>query len=323
MPNLTVAVLAPQGYAKDLGKAGTTSDITFYNVKKGNTTVTFVEPTRYPEKLSSLFFSVSLADTVIFVVDAIDARFGECVLMLQCAGRAKGRLIPRNFISSDQIAPLISGTVVEHYDVINDDPVALRETLINEADRMAFREKPPSSGTGGAVPVDHHYNVKGVGPVVLGCVMRGMIRRHDTLLILPTEKTAQVRSIQKHDDDVDAAFPGDRVGIALKNIEDSDLDRGCVLSNDPTLRCSGSITAKAALVKYWPAPLTEGMVLCIGHWMQFLPCRVEKVEPGSDWRMPTLTLTLDKKLVYPPNARAVLHYLEGGKLRVAGTLKLP
>ncbi|HAR96303.1 MAG TPA: elongation factor Tu, partial [Deltaproteobacteria bacterium] len=35
MSNLTVAVLAPPDYAKDLGKKGTTSDITFYNLKKG------------------------------------------------------------------------------------------------------------------------------------------------------------------------------------------------------------------------------------------------------------------------------------------------
>jgi hypothetical protein len=89
------------------------------------------------------------------------------------------------------------------------------------------------------------------------------------------------------------------------------------------MRCSASITARAALVRYWPAPLKEGMVLYVGHWMQFIPCRVEKIEGGTDWRMPTLTMKLDKELVYPPNARAVLHYLEGGKLRVAGTLKLP
>jgi len=323
MPNLTVAVLAPPGYAKDLGRAGTASDITFYNIKKGDTTVTFVEPTRYPEKLSSLFFSVSLADTVILVVDEVNARFGECVLMLQSAGMTRGRIVLRNFITPDQIAPLIQGTVLETYEVTGEDTAGLRESLLEEADRMAFREKPPSSGTGGAVPVDHAYNVKGVGTVVLGCIPRGMIRRHDMLRVLPTDKTAQVRSIQKHDDDTDAAFPGDRVGLALKNIGAEDIDRGCVLSNDPSLRCSGSITAKAALVKYWPAPMKEGMVLYVGHWMQFLPCRVTHVETVSDWRMPTLTLTLDTQLVFPPHARAVLHYLEGGKLRVAGTLKLP
>ncbi len=42
MPNLTVAVLAPNDYAKDLGKKGTVSDLTFYNLKRGSDTVTFV-----------------------------------------------------------------------------------------------------------------------------------------------------------------------------------------------------------------------------------------------------------------------------------------
>jgi hypothetical protein len=35
-----------------------------------------------------------------------------------------------------------------------------------------------------------------------------------------------------------------------------------------------------------------------------------------------LTLTLDKPLVYRPNDKAILMYLEGAKLRVAGTVEL-
>jgi hypothetical protein len=54
-----------------------------------------------------------------------------------------------------------------------------------------------------------------------------------------------------------------------------------------------------------------------------LPCRVEKAVVENDWRMPLLTLALEKELVYPPGATAVLHYLEGGKLRVVGSVKLP
>jgi selenocysteine-specific translation elongation factor len=108
MPNLTVAVLAPPDYVKDLGMEGTTSDITFYNPKKNDTTFPLIEAKRYPEKLSTLFFSVSLADSIILVVDEINAQFRECVLILQCAGKAKGHMILRNYISLDQIVPLIS-----------------------------------------------------------------------------------------------------------------------------------------------------------------------------------------------------------------------
>jgi len=322
MSNLTIAILAPPDYAKDLGKKGTVSDITFYNLKKGDATVTLIEPTRYPEKLSSLFFSISLADRVLLVVDEINATFGESVLMLDSAGKSAGYLILKNYITPEQIAPLIKGTVLEQYEVIEEDMLGLREKLLEIAVKQTAHQKVKDTGGNGAVPIDHHFNVKGVGVVVLGSVAQGLIKKHDTLKVLPTTKTAQVRSIQKHDDDAETAVTGDRLGLALKNIESEDLDRGYVLTNDASLKYSTTITGKANLVKYWPAPIKEGMVIYVGHWMQFLPTRVEKVSAGDDWRKPELTLTMDKALVYPAGARVVLHYLEGGKLRVVGSLIL-
>jgi len=322
MSNLTVAVLAPPDYSKDLGKKGTTSDITFYNLKKGDATVTFIEPTRYPEKLSSLFYAVSLSDRVILVVDEISAAFGECVLMLESAGKTAGYLILKNYISPDQIAPLIKGTVLEQYEVIEEDMVGIREKMLDISVKQTAHQKAHETAGRGAVPVDAHFNVKGVGVVVLGSVAQGMIKKHDMLKVLPIEKNAQIRSIQKHDDDAETAITGDRVGLALKNIESEDLDRGFVLTNDPAIQHATTITGKARLVKYWPAPLKEGMVLYAGHWMQFLPTRLEKAVVEGDWHTPVLTLTMEKALVYPPGARIVLHYLEGGKLRVVGSLIL-
>ena len=322
MSNLTVAVLAPQDYAKDLGKKGTTSDITFYNMKKGDATVTLIEPSRYPEKISSLFYAISLADRIVLVVDEINAAFGESVLMLQCAGKSTGYLVLKNYISLDQIAPLIKGTILEHYEVMDEDMVGLREKILNIAVQITAHHKAKATGGNGAVPIDHHFNVKGVGVVVLGCVAQGVIKKHDTLKVLPTEKTAQIRSIQKHDDDADYAETGDRVGLALKNLDLEELDRGYVLTNDPTIKFSTTISGKAQLVKFWQSPLKEGMVIYAGHWMQFLPARLEKVSFENDWRMPEITLSLEKALIYPPGARVVLHYLEGGKLRVVGSLAL-
>jgi selenocysteine-specific translation elongation factor len=321
MSNLNVAVIAPPDYAKDLGKKGTTSDITFYNLKKGDATVTFLEPTRYPEKLSSLFYTVSLADYVVLVVAEINAAFGESVLMLQCAGKTAGSLILKNYLSPDQIAPLIKGTILEKYEIIEEDMVGLREKFLDMAVKRTAHQKAHVGGNG-SVPIDHHFNVKGVGVVVLGSVAHGVIKKHDILKVLPTEKTAQVRSIQKHDEDADIAVAGDRIGLALKNIETEDLDRGYVLTNDPALKFSTSVTGKAQLVKFWPAPLKEGMVIYAGHWMQFLPTRIEKISVEGDWRMPVITLSLEKALVYNSGARIVLHYLEGGKLRVVGSLTL-
>lgn len=322
MSNLTVAVLAPPDYAKDLGKKGTTSDITFYNLKRGEATVTFIEPTRYPEKLSSLFYAVSLSDRIILVVDELSATFGECVMMLECAGKSDGYLILKNYISPDQIAPLITGTMLEHYEVLEEDMIGLREKMIAISMKQTAHQKARESVGKGVVPVDGHFHVKGVGVVVLGSVAQGCIKKHETVKVLPTSKTAQIRSIQKHDDDAEFAVTGDRVGLALKNIESKDLDRGFVLTTDPAVQYATTINGEAQLVKYWPAPLKEGMVLYIGHWMQFLPTRLEKIVVEGDWRKPVITFSMDKALVYSPGASVVLHYLEGGKLRVVGSMTI-
>ena len=322
MGNITVAVLGALGYSANLGKKGTSTDITFYNIKKGEDTVTLIEPERYPERLAPLFYAVSLSKEAIVVVDNIDATFGECLVMLQCAGVKSGYFILRNYIPKEKIQPLIKGTNLENFEFLTDDTTVLREKLLDEATKQKPTEMAVGQQATGTVPVDHAFNVKGVGVVVLGVVTSGIIQKHSTLKVLPGSKTAQVRSIQKHDDEFDVAGEGDRVGLALKNIEVEDLDRGAVLTNDPSIKNATILKTQASLVKYWQMPIKQGMVMHIGHWTQFITAKVDAVVEGGDVKKPTLTFTLDKPLIYRPNDTAVLMYLEGTKLRVAGTVDL-
>jgi selenocysteine-specific translation elongation factor len=319
MPNLTVAVIGPVDFAKDLAKKGTSTDITLYDVKRGEDTVSFIEPTKYPERLAPLFYACSIADSALVVVEEVNAQFGECVLMLDALGICEGRIILKNYIGPEKLAPLIKGTVLERYSYQNEDLVALRESYLDEASRKVSEE----AANKGSVSIDHFFNVKGVGTVILGHVVRGAIHKHDELQVLPGKKSALVRSIQKHDDDFDVATKGDRVGLALKGIDAEQLDRGCVLSNQDDIKCEDRIIADATLVKYWPSALKEGMVVHLGHWMQFMPARVAMVDNGNDWRNPRLELVLEKEMVHPPGARGTLCYLDGGKLRVVGTIALP
>ncbi|KQC03001.1 MAG: elongation factor Tu [Methanoculleus sp. SDB] len=319
MANITVAILGSTGYARGIGKAGTTSDITFYNIKRGEDAVTMIEPARYPERVQSLFFSVSMADEAILVVDEIDTAFGETVVMLHAVGVRKGYLILRNYLDPSRIAPLIRGTVVEGYRLVEDDPVALREYLLQDVAAVTRDSKPE---TGGIVPIDHHFNVKGIGIVILGSVRSGIIHKHDIVAVLPGKKTAQIRSIQKHDDDWSTASAGDRVGLALKNIGAEDLDRGFVLSTDGSVATTRTIHGRAELGSFWQHPLREGMVLHIGHWMQFVSGRVVTVDAGDDWKHPAVTIALDRDLVYLPGDSAVIHHLDAGRLRVAGSVLL-
>ncbi len=164
--------------------------------------------------------------------------------------------------------------------------------------------------------------MKGIGTVVLGWVAEGFVRRHDKVKLLPGTMDTEIRSIQKHDDDFDWAATGGRVGIALKGVEVDGLERGMVLTNESALRCAARLISRANRVKYWLNPIKPGMVIHLGHWMQFVQARVEEVVNGDDWRKPNLTLNLQKELVFRPGSRAVITHLEGGKLRVLGTIEL-
>lgn len=322
MGNLTVALLGIQGYGNTLGKKGTSTDVTLYNLKKGDDTVTFIEPTRYPERLAPLFYAASLSKKAIVVVDELNAAFGECLVMLQCVNIDGGFFVLRNFITKDRISPLIKGTSLENFEFIEDNPTLLRERLLAQASEPK-PEAEQNRKPGGTVPIDHSFNVKGVGAVVLGIVAEGEIQKHDSLRVLPGNKTAQVRSIQKHDDEFDSAQQGDRVGLAMKNVEVEELERGTVLTTDSSVKSANKISSQATLVKYWQAPMKAEMVVHLGHWMQFVPARIEAISDEDDWRRPTLTLKLEKDLVYRPGDLAVISHLEGGKLRVAGNLQLP
>ena len=322
MGNITVAIIGDLDYGSNLGKKGTSTDITLYNLKKGEDIITFIEPTRYPERLAPLFYAVALSKKAIIIVDKIDAIFGECLVMLQCSDIKSGYIILRNYVPKEKIEALIKGTSLEKFEIVKDDPTLIREKLLLEASQEKPFEVPVGQQPIGIVPVDHAFNVKGVGVVILGIVVNGIIEKHATISVLPTGKTAQIRSIQKHDEEFDVAGEGDRVGLALKNVKVEDLDRGTVLTNNPAVKTSTVLKTEVSLVKYWQTPIKPGMVVHIGHWTQFITAKVNEVKDTGDWKKPTLILALDKPLVHRPNDKGVLMYLEGAKLRVVGTLNM-
>ena len=312
MTNLNVAVLGSPRYSREFGKKSTESYITLYNMKKGETTVTLVEAAKYPEKIQSLYYAVSFADYVILVVEEINASFGETVLTLDSMKKKDGIIIPRNYITADQIKKFTKDTAVEKYEIIEENLPHLREVIMGKAMELPKGE---NSGVGG-VTVDHFFNVRGIGTVALGVVRWGQVHRHDKLNALPSENMAQVRSIQKHDDDFETAEKGNRVGLALKNIEVSQLERGTVLTNDESVKQIDFIKGQLELVKYWTKPIETGMAVHIGNGMQFISGTVQENNNGE------VSIKIQKPLVYRDGDHATVLYLNGGNLRIVGRVQL-
>jgi elongation factor 1-alpha len=106
-----------------------------------------------------------------------------------------------------------------------------------------FEALPKTAGVEGdfRMYIDRTYSVTGVGAVASGTVMSGAVEAGDELLIGPTSdgnfREVEVRSIEMHYHRVDRAKAGRIVGIALKNVRESEIERGMVLlprDADPT-----------------------------------------------------------------------------------------
>ena len=317
MGNLNIVVAGANGLAAQIGKKGTVSDMTFFNLKKGDDSMTLIEPTKYPDKMSSLFFAAAMSEFAILVVEKIDSTLGETILMIDLAGIDKGMIILRNYIQEEQLRPLLAGTLLSSYEITEDDPVKLRELLLERAANAERRDAPC-----GSVPIDSHFNVKGVGTVALGSVIDGTVRKHDKIRVLPINETVILKSIQKHDADSDTGSKGEHLGMALRGIESEKLDRGYVLTTDDSVKISKTVKGTIDVVKYWPSPLKEGMVMHMGHWMQMVPFRITAIDNGNDRHHPVADIELESEIIHRPGDDAVIVYLEGGKLRAVGKIKL-
>ena len=89
--------------------------------------------------------------------------------------------------------------------------------------------------------IDRTYSVTGVGAVASGTINAGHVEAGDELLLGPMPdgsfREVEARSIEMHYHRVDAAKAGRIVGIALKGVDEAEIERGMVLlprHADPT-----------------------------------------------------------------------------------------
>ena len=256
-----------------------------------------------------------MIDYAILKISAIDKTLAETIVAIDAFGIVNGCMIFDNYITIDQVKPYISGTVLEKYEIIENDMIKLRERV--------FEFEPERKGDAVKIPIDHHFNVKGVGTVILGTVKRGVVKKHDELMVYPTSKKSQVRSIQIHDKDYDEGETGARVGLALKNIDSGGLDRGFVLAPEGTLNTGDELKLKLKLSKYWKEPLAVDQMHHIGLGMQFFPARLTGIENSGKTELKAgetgiVTFKIEKKIVFEEGERAIVLKPEGTGLRVAG-----
>merc|ERR1719364_157869 len=88
------------------------------------------------------------------------------------------------------------------------------------------------------LPLQDVYKIGGIGTVPVGRVETGSLKPGMVVTFGPVNTTTEVKSVEMHHEQVEAANPGDNVGFNVKNISVTDIKRGYVASdskNDPAM----------------------------------------------------------------------------------------
>ncbi len=276
-------------FCKLLGKETNKDDLAFYAVAHGDKLITLVDPVLYPEKLQPLLYSLSIADCVVLLVDALSPRVGELMVALNSLKMDKGILV-----SALQLP--ITGTVIEKYAKVADMQNAKEKLLLLQREQ---------GGEQTIALLDKSFAVKSVGNVALGVVKSGKIKKHDKLVLFPDKKEIEVRTLQIHDKDSEETIAGDRFGMAYKG---ELVDRGLLIPLRNEFEVNTIVNGRFMQSPFFKDEL-KGRIHAYSNF-QFIEGNVFENE-----------LKLSKPLAFEKGELIVVADASNQKLRIAGVFQ--
>ena len=108
------------------------------------------------------------------------------------------------------------------------------------------------------LPVDRVFAMQGFGAVVTGTLRSGVLTTNENVEILPGGETATVRGLQNHNQAVEAAYPGQRVAVNLRNLKREEFASGDVLASPGFLKVTRRLDVELKLLGHLKDELKNG-----------------------------------------------------------------
>ena len=304
MRSINFVVLGEQTIANDFGKKGTATDLTLYDKKESDVIRTWVVPNGFPEKIQPLLQAINIAEYVIFYVASLDRYTGEQIIALDMLGKKNGIISHSYEVDENQFNSMIKGTVLKNYKKV--DSPNIKQELLN---------LPSITNDGPAqIVIDHCFDVKGVGTVVLGKVVCGTVNQYDKLKHLPSGSEVMIKSIQMHDDDMKEAVCPARVGLSLKGIKPDEIQRGDVLTIDDSFEVKTEFLITFNQSPYYKGEISENQMCLLNVGLQIRAAKISSISPFK--------LMVEKPIICKKNDICLLIKPESTTVRIIGSGKI-
>ena len=299
--SINFVVLGKQDVASEFGKKGTVTDLSLYDRKESDIIKTWVTPSGFPDKIQPLFQAINLAEYVIFYVDKLDKFTGEQIIALDSLKKEKGILSHTFDVDESKLDAMIKGTVVENYLKVDQDKIK------EEMDKL----EPISKDGPSDMVIDHCFDVKGVGTVILGKVIAGRIKQYDNLKLYPAGIDVLIKSIQMHDDPVGESICPARVGLAVKGAKPDEVGRGDVISKENAVNIATDLELDFQKNPFYKNDIAENQGCLVNVGLQIKAAKFTSITP--------LKLSFEKPVVFHKGEIAVILKPESTTIRILGS----
>ncbi len=232
---------------KQSKERGITIDMGFTFFSLENKTITLVDAPGHADLIQSVISCANIIDLAFLVIDAkrgTQVKTGEHLIILNLLN------IPNLFV------------LVNKIDLVNEQELEklegkIRATLsatkfqnkhrifrVSAKDQIGFENlktelsefikfHPPTRHKEKELKylIDHHFTKKGRGDIFTGTVLSGKAKIGDTLTLLPQNLNCTVKSIQMAKQSTDTMEAGDRCGIGVSKLKNSEIHRGTIATN--------------------------------------------------------------------------------------------
>ena len=304
MRSINFVVLGEQTIANDFGKKGTTTDLTLYDKKESNIIRTWIVPNGFPEKIQSLLQAINISEYVIFYIASLDKYVGEQIIALDMLGKKDGIISHSYEVDENQFNSMIKGTVLKNYKKVESPNI-----------KQELSNFPPITNDGPIqIVIDHCFDVKGVGTVVLGKILQGTVKQYDKLKHLPSGSEVMIKSIQMHDDDMKEAICPARVGLSLKGIKPDEIQRGDILTIDDSLEVKTELLLTFNQSPYYKGKISDNQMCLLNIGLQIKAAKISSISPFK--------LILEKPIICKKNDICLLIKPESTTARIIGSGKI-
>ncbi|KAF6243374.1 elongation factor Tu [Nitrosopumilus sp. b1] len=302
--SINFAVLGEQTIASDFGKKGTATDLTLYDKKESDVIRTWVAPNGFPDKIQPLFQAINLAEYPIVYLGSLDKFAGEQMVALDVLQKKEGILSHTYEVDESRLNTMIKGTVLEQYRKVESQKI--KEEIL--------KFQPLQTDGKTKIVIDHCFDVKGVGTVILGKVTSGKIKQYDNLKLLPAGLDIMVKSIQMHDEPVEEATSPARVGLSIKGAKPEEISRGDILCEDDSMPVKSEIELDFKKNPFYKGDVTENQMCMVNIGLQIKAAKFSSVNP--------LKLSFEKPAVCDKSDTCVILKPESTSIRILGSGKI-